>query len=105
MCMSPDISRSLESPVFTLLSESRCRRQSSGDISLSFLCCRTNTVFPGGLWHVTACRFLSAYDFILSYACLSFIVSFVCSVVICVCVIVFGSLILTLRLKRAGRCS
>ena len=41
-----------------------------------------------------ACRFLPAYGFNLSFACLSFVVSFVFSEDFCVCVIVFGSLIL-----------
>ena len=44
--------------------------------------------------------FLSAYGFILSFACLSFVVSFVFSEDFCVCVTVFGSLILISRLKR-----
>ena len=41
-----------------------------------------------------ACRFLPAYGFNLSFACLSFVVSFVFSEDFCVGVIVFGSLIL-----------
>ena len=49
-------------------------------------------------WHVVS------YPYTISFClscCLSFVVSFVFSGDFCVCVIVFGSLILISRLKRA----